>query len=98
MSVSEELEDFRMERGKILYSALLVLLLAGVSCQPSSETATTVQKTKVPEIKYIAPEKPPKIKLKYSKGHYSWTIEADSPEKVIKADRTLREYTMKAQK
>lgn len=63
-----------------------------MSCEPSGERVT-IEKTEEPDIKYISPERPPKIELKYSKGQYSWTIKGTDPEKIIEADRTLRTYT-----
>jgi hypothetical protein len=46
----------------------------------------------IPELSKIKPEKPVKIKLKRNKGgEYTWELSGDSPDKVIEADKQLKE-------
>ncbi len=46
----------------------------------------------VAEIKEIKPQKPVKIKLKRNaKGEYSWDINGNNTDEIIKADKKLRE-------
>jgi predicted secreted protein len=46
-----------------------------------------------PEIRQVRPGKPVRVELKRNpSGKYSWEISGDSVEKVIEADRELREY------
>ncbi len=73
----------------LLIPSVLGLIL---SCNREPDRVT-IKKTEEPAIRYISPEKPPKIELRYSKGTYSWVIRADEPEKIIKADQKLRQYT-----
>jgi hypothetical protein len=77
---------------------LLVLsIFLCICCGPSGEKVS-IKKTEEPEIKYISPERPPRIELRFYKGQYSWTIKSDDPEKIIQADRALRDYTSKLSK
>jgi len=74
------------------------VLLLTISACSASEQKIKLRKTEEPSIKYLVPDSPVKIELKYSKGKYSWTIKSDNLDKIIKADKRLREYTSKVQK
>ena len=50
----------------------------------------------IPELQEIAPEKPVKIKLKRgASGKYSWEISGDDADRIIKANKTLKESVEK---
>ncbi len=80
-----------MPRSALIGGIIFVLLSLSLACTKEPERVPLKRDTE-PEIRYIAPERPPKIELRFSKGRYSWVIRAEDPEKIIKVDRRLRQY------
>lgn len=71
---------------------IIFLFFLFQACNSSKDSEQPVVFKQVPEIKEIKPEKPVKIKLKRnSKGDYSWEISGDNAEKILKAEKHLKE-------
>jgi predicted secreted protein len=72
--------------------SLIVLFFIICACSdPEGRRQETVFK-QAPEIAEIKPGNPVKIKLKRSgDGGYSWELSGDDAEKVLQADKTLKE-------
>lgn len=69
-----------------------LMLLPVVSCADREAGKQEAVFTRIPEIAEIRPERPVKIKLKRNaEGDYSWELNGDDADKVIQADRKLRE-------
>ncbi len=78
-----------------LFFVMLFLISSGCA-NDSTGKAVTVFK-EIPELREIKPEKPVKIKLKRNaKGLYSWDLNGNNAEKVIQADKKLREALKEA--
>lgn len=70
---------------------VLILMLPLHSCNSSDSKEKEVFK-QLPEIQEIKPRKPVKIKLKRNaSGSYSWEVSGDDADKIIEADKRLRE-------
>ncbi len=71
---------------------LAALFLSSLGCANDSTGQGGAVFNEIPELRGIKPDKPVKIKLKRSvKGAYSWDINGDDADKVIQADKRLRE-------
>ncbi len=82
-----------MAETRILVSLSLIFLLsqAGACSNSEGNRQESVFK-RIPEVVAITPERPVKIKLKRNAGgKYSWDVSGDDTERVIEADRRLRE-------
>lgn len=80
-----------MNTKKILVLLCVLSLLFPIQACSDGEEESVVYK-KVPEIQSIKPQKPAKIKLKRNtKGEYSWDISGDDADKVLDANRKLKE-------
>lgn len=77
------------------FAAVLLLLFLSYALYACNQSEGNPQKTEfrqVPEIAEIKPQKPVKVKLKRSvKGGYSWEVSGDDTEKVIRANKKLKE-------
>ena len=80
--------DFRLLGGFLLIS--LFFQIHGCSNSESNQEKTVFKKE--PELAEMKPEKPVKIKLKRNAGgDYSWELTGSDAERVIQADRKLRD-------
>jgi hypothetical protein len=80
--------DIRLLAGFLL--ATLFFQIYGCSNSESNQEKTVFKKE--PELAEIKPEKPVKIKLKRNAGgNYSWELSGSDVERVIQADRKLRD-------
>jgi hypothetical protein len=72
--------------------SLMVLLFSLYACHKSESNQKEPVFKQLPEIKEIKPEKPVRIKLKRNAGgSYSWEVNGDDADKVLAADKKLRE-------
>lgn len=72
--------------------SLFTLLVPVVACNKSDSNQKESVFKQLPEIKEIRPEKPVRIKLKRNAGgSYSWELNGDDADKVLAADKKLRE-------
>ena len=70
----------------------LIMLIPVHACTESSEGLKEASFKQQPEITEIRPQRPVKIKLKRSTtGQYSWDLSGDDTDKVLEADRKLKE-------
>ena len=70
----------------------MIMLLPAYACTESSEGRKEITFKQQPEIIEIRPQRPVKIKLKRgTTGQYSWDLSGDDAEKVLEADRKLKE-------
>jgi len=79
---------------RIIPAVLLVsiLFIAISACSRSDGGRQESVFKQEPQIAEIRPQNPVKIKLKRnSDGEYSWELSGDDAEKVLQADRTLKE-------
>ncbi len=76
---------------KLLLALSLLILFLHACNNPESAQQKTVFK-QIPEISEIRPQRPVKIKLKRNaKGNYSWELSGNDADKIIAADKKLRE-------
>ena len=79
----------------VRFLAALSLVILFFQIHGCSNSESNQQKTvfkQVPELAEIKPEKPVKIKLKRNAGgNYSWELSGNDAEKIIQADKKLRE-------
>ncbi len=81
----------------ILLCALAVLLCVACRNEPELKKGMVVKENKA--LSQIKPEKPVKIQLKRkAKDSYVWDIKGDNVDKVIEADRKLRDALEKSVK
>jgi hypothetical protein len=82
-----------MAKKNILAAVLFIVLFSGIiACSGSDSGRQESVFKRVPEIAEIRPGSPVKIKLKRNgDGDYSWELSGDDAEKVLKADRKLKE-------
>ncbi len=82
---------------KLLLALLLAVLFFPV--QACTDTEHQQEKTvfkQLPELVEIKPQKPVKIKLRRNAtGSYSWELSGDDADKIIQADKKLREALKK---
>ena len=81
-----------VKRRWVCFLFAVIMLLPVHACTESSKgrKETTVQQQ--PEIIEIRPQRPVKIKLKRgTTGQYSWDLSGDDTDRVLEADRKLRE-------
>ncbi|GBE03647.1 MAG TPA: hypothetical protein ENH45_05245 [Nitrospirae bacterium] len=80
---------------KIRWLFLLVAVFVLIPVYACTETNDGSEKAvfkQQPEITEIRPQKPAKIKLKRgTTGQYSWDLSGDDADKILEADRKLRE-------
>lgn len=77
-------------RGSIIFF-ITVLAFTLSSCSDTADRKQEPIFKQVPEIREIRPQSTVKIKLKRtSKDEYSWELNGNSVDEVIKADRALR--------
>lgn len=70
----------------------MVLLLLSPAVSGAGDGGEGFRFRKDPDIGQALPEKPVQIKLRrLSDGGYTWEIRGDDPEKVMEADRKLRD-------
>lgn len=70
----------------------VIILLSVHACTESSEGREEASFELQPDITEIRPQKPVKIKLKRSiNGQYSWDLSGDDADKILEADRKLKE-------
>ncbi len=71
---------------------LLAVLAWGYACSDGRSSEKEPVFGQAPEIREIRPQKPVKIKLKRNaRGAYSWELTGDNADRIIGADRKLRE-------
>ena len=74
-----------------LFLCVISLLFFAYACTDSKGQKQEPVFKQVPEIQEVKPDKPVKIKLKRNaKNDYSWEINGDDVEEIIKAEKTLR--------
>jgi len=79
-----------MRKFKIILCAISLLLFAHACTESKSKQEEPVFR-QVPEIAEVKPDKPLKIKLKRNaKDDYSWEINGDDVEGIVRADKQLR--------
>ena len=72
--------------------AAVIILIPVHACTESSEGRKETTFEQQPEITEIRPQKPVKIKLKRgTTGQYSWDLSGDDADKILEADRKLKE-------
>ncbi len=70
----------------------MIMFLPVYACTESSEGRKEITFQQQPEIIEIRPQRPVKIKLKRgTTGQYSWDLSGDDTDRVLEADRKLRE-------
>ncbi|MEW6600949.1 MAG: hypothetical protein AB1499_08255 [Nitrospirota bacterium] len=85
-----------MAKRKILAVMVAVLYLCVPACSRSGDGKPEEVFKQVPEIAEIKPSIPVKIKLKRNgAGEYSWELSGDDTEKVLQADRRLKQELLK---
>ena len=81
-----------VKRRWVFFLFAVIMLLPVHACTESSEGRKETTFQQQPEIMEIRPQKPVKIKLKRgTTGHYSWDLSGDDTDRVLEADRKLRE-------
>jgi predicted secreted protein len=77
----------------LLFLLLTFIVFTLISCSGGSQGNKNEPVFKeIPELVAIKPEQPVKIKLKRNaSGSYSWEVQGGNTEKIIEADRKLRE-------
>ena len=76
-----------------LIAATALLLSLQGSPEAAEKSGAGFRFSSTPGIKNIAPDRPPRVKLKRATtGKYSWEISGDDTKKVIEEDRKLRNY------
>ena len=78
---------------RLFYVLIAVIVLIPVhACTETKGGSQEAVFKQQPEITEIRPQKPVKIKLKRgTTGQYSWDLSGDDADKVLEADRKLRE-------
>jgi hypothetical protein len=77
-----------------LFFSLTFIVFTLISCRGGSSQDNKNEPVfkEIPELRAIKPEQPVKIKLKRNaSGSYSWEVQGGNTEKIIEADRKLRE-------
>ncbi|RJR22489.1 MAG: hypothetical protein C4581_00905 [Nitrospiraceae bacterium] len=82
-----------MAKRNILELLLIIILFIAISaCSRSDDGRQEAVFKQEQEIAEIKPQSPVKIKLKRNgDGDYSWELSGDDAEKVLQADRRLKE-------
>ncbi len=78
---------------RIFRTAIIISLLFPLySCTDNKHGPDERVFKQIPELQEIKPHKPVKIKLKRNaQGKYSWDLSGDDTDKIIAADKNLRE-------
>ena len=85
-----------MENSKSVFTFLMMFLFLIAACTGNDGADRKPVFQQVPELKEIKPEKPVKIKLKRGvSGKYSWEISGNDAERIIKANKKLKESVEK---
>ena len=81
---------------KAVFTFLIMVLFFIPACTGNDGADRKPVFNHLPEMKEIKPEKPVKIKLKRAvSGNYSWEISGDDADRIIKANRKLKESVEK---
>ncbi len=81
-----------VKRRCVCFLFAMIMFFSAYACTESSEGRKEITFKEQPEIMEIRPQRPVKIKLKRgTTGQYSWDLSGDDPDKVLEADRKLRE-------
>ena len=82
-----------MAISRLFYLLIAVIILIPVhACTETKGGTQDAAFKQQPEIMEIRPQRPVKIKLKRgTTGQYSWDLSGDDADKVLEADRKLRE-------
>ena len=85
-----------MANSKSIFTFLMMVVFLIPACTGNDGSDRNAVFQQVPELKEIKPEKRVKIKLKRGvSGKYSWEISGDDADRIIQANRILRESVEK---